>query len=139
MPVTAPDATVGSGGPSSGPHTPAIPMYAQLLDAVLADEPDPSVPTRSAGPLAELTRLQHVMEKHARRSDAGWALQAIADQLAYDAALVRLARKRGITTSTAMFDVPERGRAVLVQALADRGVHLPVPVTPTGHHADGGL
>lgn len=101
-------------------------MYTQLLDAVLADEEDPANPSRPAGPLAELNRLRHVIEKRAARTDPGWALQAVADQLAYDAALVRMARRHGVPTDTGEFMVPYRGRARLERALIDQGVNLPV-------------
>jgi hypothetical protein len=115
------------------------PMYAELLEAVLSDETDTSapIPARSPGPLAELVRLRHVLEKHAARTDPGWALQTVADQLAYDAALVRLARKRGIPCELDSFAVPEQGRANLEQALIERGVNLHVranagPESPNG-------
>jgi len=101
-------------------------MYAQLLEATLSAPPDPAVaPSTRSGPLAELVRLRHVMEKHTERADPGWALQAVADQLAYDAALVRMAHKRGVPVFLGAFDVPEQGRAELEQALLDRGVNLP--------------
>jgi hypothetical protein len=101
-------------------------MYTQLLEAVLTDEGDPAdpVPIRTAGPLAELIRLRHVMERHASRADPGWALRAVADQLAYDAALVRLARRRGVPVDLAAFDIPDRGRTGLEAVLVDMGVHL---------------
>ena len=119
-------------GPRSGTGPSAVgdhrvhPMYARLLEAVLTEDDDPSsVPARSSGPLAELVRLRHAMDRHAERNDPGWALQAVADQLAYDAALVRLARKRGVSVDIGCFDVPEQGRARLEQALADMGVSHP--------------
>jgi len=106
-----------------------IAMYAQLLRAVLDDEtelPPPAQGTaHSAGPLAELIRLRHTMEKHAGHNSRGWALQAVADQLAYDVALVRLGRRRGVPVDIDGFDVPERGRARLEQAMLDKGVNLP--------------
>jgi hypothetical protein len=104
------------------------PMYVELLEAVLNDEGDPSapVPSRSSGPLAELIRLRHVLEKHAGRTDPGWALQAAADQLAYDAALVRLARRRGVPFELDSFAVPEQGRGALERALVERGVNLQI-------------
>jgi len=111
-------------------------MYAQLLEAVLVDETEYEGPSRSAGPLAELNRLRHVMEKHSGRTDPGWALQAVADQLAYDAALVRLARRRGITTDSTTFVVPGRGRAQLEQELIDKGVNLPAPEAPSSDPPD---
>ena len=127
--------------PGTRPGEPAprgtvVPMYAQLLDAVLADGSDDEVPTRSSGPLAELVRLGRVMDKHAGRSDPGWALQAVADQLAYDAALIRLAGKRGVHADTTDFEIPERGRYLLEQSLADRGVNLPVRPSHATEHAD---
>jgi hypothetical protein len=105
-----------------------MPMYVQLLQAVLNDEVDPTSPVeppaRPVGPLAELTRLRHAIDKHAEHNDPGWALQAVADQLAYDAALVRMGRKKEVRVELDSFDVPERGRAHLEQALIDRGVNL---------------
>ncbi|MGA2835145.1 MAG: hypothetical protein ABSF84_00980 [Acidimicrobiales bacterium] len=107
------------------------PMYAQLLQAVLTDEDASMNGPRSQGPLAELLRLRHAMEQRSPRVDPGWALQAVADQLAYDAALIRLARKRGVPVDIHSFDVPERGRTGLEQALRDKGVHLPEGSAPT--------
>jgi hypothetical protein len=114
-------------------------MYARLLEAVLTDEDDPSasVATRSSGPLAELVRLRHAMDKHAERSDPGWALQAVTDQLAYDAALVQLARRRGVPVDLGCFDVPDRGRSQLEQALVAKGVNLPARATPDEGAAGG--
>lgn len=113
-------------------------MYARLLEAVLTDDGDPSaVPTRSSGPLAELVRLRHAIDRHAERTDPGWALQAVTDQLAYDAALVQLARKRGVTVDIDSFDVPDQGRARLEEALVGKGVNLPARSSPDGGTTDG--
>ena len=100
-------------------------MYAQLLEAVLDYEEDPESRPRSQGPLADVVRLRHAMDRRASRTDPGWALQAVADQLAYDAALIRLARRRGIAAAPPDFETPELGRAALEEALAARGVTLP--------------
>lgn len=112
-------------------------MYTQLLEAVLAYEADPATQHRSQGPLADVVRLRHAMERRAGRNDPGWALQAVADQLAYDAALVRLARKRGIDAAAEAFDIPEQGRAGLEAALISRGVNLP-PRARTEEEAGSG-
>ncbi len=100
-------------------------IYTQLLEAVLTYEADPEDGPRSQGPLADVIRLRHILDRHATRTDPGWALQAVADQLAYDAALVRLSRKRGIAGGLEAFDIPEQGRAALEDALIARGVDLP--------------
>lgn len=123
--AAGPRATGGAGAAAPGHMNP---MYVELLEAVLSDDGDASasVPPRSSGPLAELIRLRHVLEKHAERTDPGWALQAAADQLAYDAALVRLARKRGVPFELDSFAVPEQGRGHLERALKERGVNLQI-------------
>ncbi len=107
-------------------------MYSQLLEAVLANEADPESRPRSQGPLADVLRLRHVMDRRSRQTegDPGWAMQAVADQLAYDAALIRLARRRGIPADPAQFEIPEHGRAEIEQALVAVGVHLPPPAVP---------
>jgi len=109
-------------------------MYTQLLEAVLAYEADPDTQPRSQGPLADVVRLRHTLERHAARTDPGWALQAVADQLAYDAALIRLARKRGIPIGAGDFDNPERGRTALEDALIAKGVNLPPRVEAEPDH-----
>ena len=125
-------------GPDGPERSQANPMYARLLEAVLNEEADASTaaPTRSSGPLAEVVRLSHVLERQTDHADPEWALQGVTDQLAYDAALVRLARKRGVPTDLASFEVPARGRAQLEQALLDRGVRLPARAA-RGAEADG--
>ncbi len=113
-------------------------MYTQLLEAVLAFEADPDTQPRSQGPLADVLRLRHALERHAGRTDPGWALQAVADQLAYDAALVRLSRRRGIAADPCDFDHPEHGRAMLEEALMARGVDLRLGTGHDDDRADGG-
>jgi hypothetical protein len=97
-------------------------MYTQLLEAVLAFEADPATRSRSQGPLADVIRLRHLREHYSARTGPRWALQAVADQLAYDAALVRLARKRGIAAGPDTFASPERGRAALEDSLTSQGI-----------------
>jgi len=109
-------------------------MYTQLLEAVLAYEADPDTQPRSQGPLADVVRLRRTLERHAARTDPGWALQAVADQLAYDAALIRLARRRGIPTAPGDFDNPELGRADLEGALITLGVNLPARIAAEPDH-----
>ena len=132
--------SAGARDPRGSPPARVDPMYARLLQAVIRDEADPTTPvqapTRSVGPLAELVRLRHTMERHAEHNDPGWALQAVADQLAYDAVLVRLCRRRGVLIELDTFDVPERGRALLEQALIDKGVKLPARSTARAKPVD---
>jgi hypothetical protein len=100
-------------------------IYSQLLEAVLAFEADPATEPRSQGPMSDVIRLGRAMERHATRADPGWALQAVADQLSYDAALIRLSRRRGIEAEVGAFDFPTQARAALEQALIELGVDVP--------------
>ncbi len=107
-------------------------MYSDLLQAVLTGDIDAPAPSRSHSSPSELVRLRHAMEKHAARNDPGWALQTVADQLAYDAALVRIAWRRGVVVDIESFDVPEQGRASLEQSLTAKGVTVPLSSVPSG-------
>ena len=55
---------------------------------------------------------------------ADWAPAAIADQLAYDIALIELCRRLGIEVNLAGFRQPKHERSRLEQALAARGMRL---------------
>ena len=99
-------------------------MYSQLLEAVLANEEDPEARPRSQGPLADVMRLRHAMDRRAAQADGdpGWAMQAVADQLAYDAA---------------RFENPGQGRAEVEDALVAIGVDLPRPTAQDPGTAPG--
>jgi hypothetical protein len=53
-----------------------------------------------------------------------WAASAVANQVAYDVALIELARSVGIACEPDTFDQPEIRRSELGRELAARGVHL---------------
>jgi hypothetical protein len=55
---------------------------------------------------------------------ADWAASALANQVAYDVALIELARSVGIACDPATFDPPELRRNEVDRELAARGVHL---------------
>ena len=99
-------------------------MYTQLLKAVLASEVDLTSHSPSGDPLVDIVRLRDKLKRRAARVEPGWAIQAVTDQLAYDAALVRLARSRSLPFGPDAFAIPERGRATLERALSSSGVHL---------------
>ncbi len=105
-------------------------MYAGLLAAVLAHPVEWRDLSRPPDPLADLGRIRRALEEHLFRSDPGWALQAVADQLAYDVALIRLARREGIEPDHASFNVPDLGRDLLADALGECGISLPPVAEP---------
>lgn len=99
-------------------------MYSELLDAALgeADRPDGGPDVR--GSLDELLRYRRHLAEDAARTGPDWALQAVADQLAYDIALIRMARSAGVDCSVRGFDRPEQERLRLEHDLKSRGIQL---------------
>ncbi|HEY3941426.1 MAG TPA: hypothetical protein VGL60_02980 [Acidimicrobiales bacterium] len=99
-------------------------IYTQLLrlglEGTVASER-----SSAGGALVELLhasqRLGSLDESRAR---VGWAPVAVADQVAYDVALIRLSREVGIECDPAAFDPPEQERARLRRVLASCGVQL---------------
>jgi hypothetical protein len=107
-------------------------IYTQLLTAAIeqADAFDDKATTGEA--------LARMLECRARLginvaggSESGWAATAIADQLAYDVALINLARCSGIEASPSGFDPPQKERAQLERTLENRGTHLDRLFEPT--------
>lgn len=110
-------------------------LYAFLLSEVLDHPLEWRNLSRPPDPLAELDRVRRSLEEHLFRSDPGWALQAIADQLAYDSALIRLARREGLHPVPATFDLPSRGRMRVAASLMGRGIHLTMAPTTAANGA----
>ena len=108
-------------------------LYVDLLEAVLAHPMEWRDLSRPPDPLAELGRIRRALQEHLYRADPGWALQAVADQLAYDSALIRLARREGIEPSPVTFSIPNDGRVLLAEALERCGISLPPVEVPFQH------
>ncbi len=99
-------------------------MYVDLLDVVLHRPAAPEVGAGDVDPLEEVVGAVRRRQEHATRVDPGWALQALADELAYDAALVRLAHQGGLAWPIGRFGAPGAGRAELEEELGRRGVGI---------------
>jgi hypothetical protein len=100
-------------------------MYARILDTVMEGRTRPDSGPTTGEALSNLVRCRarlHSVAPCGRRAD--WATTALADQLAYDVALIALAGCVGIACTPGAFERPEVGRAELNQALAARGVDL---------------
>jgi len=111
-------------------------IYAQLLDDALGQAlPDKTSTTGDA--LAQLLeirrRLGAILPGY---TGPDWTTAAIADQLAYDVALIELARRLGIGVSLTGFGQPKHERTRLEQALVARGVRLDEfdAATESGEH-----
>jgi len=104
-----------------------VSLYTELLVAALGGAPEPDHGSTAGGALAELLRRRIQLDEVAASSTpAGWAPDAVAGQLAYDLALVELARRLGIDFDVRRFDRPQEERARLEGALGARGIHLDV-------------
>jgi hypothetical protein len=97
-------------------------MYAQLLEAALRDRLGSDRPEAKGQQLAELLRCRSRLTPST--SPNGRVVVSVADQLAYDIALIEFAHGVGVDFDLGAFDQPllERGR--LEQALVARGVTL---------------
>ena len=99
-------------------------IYAQLLDDALGQS-DTDKPSTTGEALAQLLEIRHRLGANPQGySGEDWAPAAIADQLAYDVALIELSRRLGIAVNLAGFGQPKLERTRLEQALTARGVHL---------------
>jgi len=96
-------------------------MYTHLLDAAFQDRKVSVVePTTSEA----LVTLLHCRDRLDSCDTRDWASTALADQIAYDIALIELSRSIGIDCTTRTFDQPERRRVELQRELECRGVRL---------------
>jgi hypothetical protein len=100
-------------------------MYTQLLEAALNEHRQPAVAPTAVEALAALlhcgTRLGSSGSLE-RRLD--WSSIALANQVAYDIALIELARCVGIACDPGTFDQPVRRRNELTRELESRCIHL---------------
>ncbi len=98
-------------------------MYTQLLDAALRQPPiDRSGQERVA--VAEVRRCRSQLDRATAEVDPDTVPAALALQIGYDVALLRLAELVGIDSDPSRFDRPQHERTRLEGALAERGISL---------------
>ena len=99
-------------------------MYTDLLTAALGARPPLAEEPTSREVLSELRRCHKRLSDVSSYDGRGWAPDAVADQLAYDVALMDLSRLLGIECEVLKFGQPDRERARLERELGSRGIHL---------------
>lgn len=102
-------------------------MYTQLLGAALEKIASSTEESTTGEALVELLRCRNRLDAGMAREGPHWATDAIADELAYDIALIELARGFGVECDVSDFDNPRKGRAGLERDLGSRGIRLGVP------------
>jgi hypothetical protein len=99
-------------------------MYSQLLDAAF-DAGAPDVGGSRTAHLSDLLVCRTQRQDKVRvKGQNAVGPSALASQVAYDLALIRLARSVGLPCQPDDFSQPELQRRQLHQALASQGIHL---------------
>jgi hypothetical protein len=99
-------------------------MYVELLSTVLEDESEDQNEDQNESGL-----FQVALDCRSRLLDIRWfgtatAQEALAIEVAYDRALIRLCTAHGIDVAPARFAHPQAERDRLEQGLATLGIHL---------------
>ena len=100
-------------------------IYVQLLNAALAEAPSKSDEMNAGDAVAELLhRRGNLYTRGSSHAGSLWAPDAVANELAYDMALIRLATFLGIECKSEDFELPGRGRARVELSLMSKGIRL---------------
>jgi hypothetical protein len=99
-------------------------MYTELLDAALHQVPIDGLGEEERGAVAEAQRCRSQLERGAADVDPDMVSAALALQIAYDVALLRLAGLVGIESDPYRFDRPYDERTRLEGELTQRGISL---------------
>jgi hypothetical protein len=99
-------------------------MYAYILEAALRERSQPTAQLTTGDALAVLLECRRFLGSIASPRSAGWGSTALANQVAYDLAIIDLARSIGLDCDAASFDQPQRRRIELERELISRGVAL---------------
>ena len=99
-------------------------MYVQILEAALGERPCLEGVTTTDRALRELRRRSRQLGSVAPvPPGSDWTSAALANQIAYDLALIDFVRSLDIDCEPGAFDQPERQRDELWHALKSRGIN----------------
>jgi hypothetical protein len=106
-------------------------MYTQILDVALRERP-PRQPEKAPGEALStlLERRRHLDAVASSERGTDWAPAALANQVAYDVALIELAQCVGLDCEPGSFDQPHLRRAEIERQLMSRGLRLDEPDQP---------
>ena len=98
-------------------------MYVQLLRAALEDQQEAAHASTDEELLAELVARRRLLPEHGGTGpEASRMLDAVAGQVAYDASLVQVCTRLGISSDLESYAAPARERLRLETALAALGL-----------------
>jgi hypothetical protein len=100
-------------------------MYTYILEAALRERSGTDTPLVTGDAIAALLECRRYLGSVTPSGWSGdWGSAALAHQVAYDLALIDLAKSVGMDCDTASFDQPQRRRIELERELASRGIAL---------------
>ena len=100
-------------------------MYTQILDVALRERPQREAEMVTGEALCALLDCrQHLDLVASSERGSDWSSAALANQIAYDIALIDLARCVGLDCDPGSFDHPQRRRTDIKRQLISRGVRL---------------
>ena len=102
-------------------------MYAQLLEAAVDQRSHHEAGGTERGALDEVVRRRRELEEGVPPGAPDTVPVVLAQQIAYDVALLELARAVGVETDPNRFAQPAAERERLECALCDLGISLEVP------------
>jgi hypothetical protein len=103
-------------------------IYTEILHRACEKRPGTVGPPLVSEAVKELLyRRSRLISAPSIRRPTNWAAGALANQVAYDVALIELARSVGIVCDPASFELPELRRNEVNRELAARGVHVGDP------------
>ena len=109
-----------------GRSVPSVSMYSDLIEAALADPGGTDDRASTSRAVAEVVRCRHRLDTAGwREADRQGVDAVLADEVAYDVALVRYARSLGVECDTHGFGWPHTGRRRIEELLVSRGIDLP--------------
>jgi hypothetical protein len=105
-------------------------MYTQLLSAAMDQCPPEAAAATERGAVDEVLRCRSGLQGAPPEADPDAVYAVLALEVAYDVALLQLARVVGVESDPSRFELPQLERARVQGALRDRGISL-------GHAVDG--
>ena len=100
-------------------------MYTDILETAQRQRQRPSSSPTVSDAMTELLDCQgRLGSANALERSTDWTATALANQVAYDVALIELARSIGLTCDPRAFERPELCRTELIRELLARGLRL---------------
>jgi hypothetical protein len=99
-------------------------MYTHILDAALRERSQPDTGMTTGEALNVLFECRRQLDSVAPERGTGWSSTALANQVAYDLALIDLARCVGLDCDPGSFDQPQHRRIELEHELISCGIRL---------------